>query len=334
MGFSQKRVFEILDKDNDSEWLSRFCRHVLVALIVLSLIAVSLESVSSVNDRFFILFVVLEVISVAVFSSEYVLRIWSAPADTPVDSNSPTRSNAQKRWDYICSFTGIIDLLSILPSFLFLFTGLVDLRWFRVLRLVRLLKFSHYSPALEDLIAAINQERNSFGAAMYLLFIALFCSSALMYIAENDAQPEVFSSIPETMWWSFITLTTVGYGDVVPLTALGKIIGAFTALSGVCVVALLTGIVGTAFANQTASRKEIIVAEISSALHDGDISASELRKIHELQRQLRLPDEYVEAITKSLIKKSGTKSPTKKPTKPPAKKPSAKKPSKKAQPKK
>ena len=124
-----------------------------------------------------------------------------------------------------------------------------------------------------------------------------------MYIAENPFQPDVFSSIPETMWWSIITLTTVGYGDVSPVTPLGKIIGAFTALMGVCVVALLTAIVATAFANQTSDRKEMLEAEISLALSDGIITAIELRKIRKLQKELKLSDDYVEALIQVMKEK-------------------------------
>ena len=153
--------------------------------------------------------------------------------------------------------------------------GGVDLRWLRVLRLVRLLKISHYSSALEDLFSAIYQERRSFLAALYLMGIALFLSSSLMYLAEYDAQPEKFASIPQTMWWALITLTTVGYGDVYPITPLGQAIGAFTALLGVCTVALLTGIVASAFSNQMASREAIFEAEIASALSDGVVTDDE-----------------------------------------------------------
>ena len=107
------------------------------------------------------------------------------------------------------------------------------------MRLLRLLKISHYSTALEDIISAIRHESSSFGAALYLFVVALFVSSALMYLCEHSVQPDKFSSIPETMWWALITLTTVGYGDVAPITALGKVIGALTAIMGVVTVDFL-----------------------------------------------------------------------------------------------
>ena len=178
-----------------------------------------------------------------IFGTEYLLRIWASGANEACGYTSPL----WRRLNYIFSFTGLIDLIAILPSILPLIMGQVDLRWLRALRLIRLFKISHYSSALEDLISAIRSEIGSFGAASYLFLIALFMSSAMMYIVEHKAQPDEFSSIPQTMWWSLITLTTVGYGDVSPITPMGQVIGAITAMMGVCVVALLTGIVASAF---------------------------------------------------------------------------------------
>jgi len=174
--------------------------------------------------------------------------------------------------------------------------GGVDLRWLRVLRLVRLLKISHYSSALEDLFSAVYEERRSFAAALYLMAIALFLSSSMMYLAEYEVQPEHFRSIPQTMWWSLITLTTVGYGDVFPITPMGKVIGAFTALMGVCTVALLTGIVASAFSNQMARREAIFEAEINAAMSDGIVTLGEKEHIEELRERFNIPEEHATAI--------------------------------------
>ena len=238
-----------------------------------------------------------------IFSCEYILRILSSDANKDDKSASSTKL----RLGYIFSFTGLIDLIAILPSILPLFLGQIDLRWLRVLRLVRLLKISHYSTALEDLISAIREERNAFGDALYLFCIALFISSALMYVVEHEIQPENFSSIPTTMWWSMITLTTVGYGDVSPMTSLGKLVGAATAIMGICVVALLTGIVATAFANQVAHRKDIFEAEIVHALADGIISNEELERIKQMQSELGLSDENARALIELLSERRTSK---------------------------
>ena len=288
---SKKRTLEVLEKAKPGDKTSQYSDVLLSTLIILNLLAVSLESVESIGATYRKEFYVFEVFSVSIFLVEYILRIWA----TGARSDGSHKSAMKHRIKYVFSFTGIIDLLAILPSLLPLLFS-VDLRWLRVLRLLRLLKISHYSSALEDLFSAIHHERSSFAAASYLFILALFFASSLMYVAENSVQPDKFSSIPETMWWSLITLTTVGYGDVSPLTPLGKIIGAVTAIMGVCVVALLTGIVANAFANQVARRKAILEAEVANALLDGEISDQEQEKIESLRKRFDLSEDHVEAI--------------------------------------
>ena len=288
---SQQRILEILEKAKPGDKTSQYSDLFLSTLIILNLLAVSLESVESIGNVFRYQFYIFELFSVSIFIFEYLLRIWA----TGANGDGSLSSSFKARLKYILGFTGIIDLLAILPSLLPLLFS-VDLRWLRVLRLLRLLKISHYSSALEDLFSAINHERSSFAAASYLFVLALFFASSLMYVAENSVQPEKFSSIPETMWWSLITLTTVGYGDVSPISPFGKIIGAFTAIMGVFSVALLTGIVANAFAYQVAQRKAILEAEISSALEDGEIDIEEKAKIEKLRKRYDISEDHVKAI--------------------------------------
>ena len=288
----QKRTFEILNKAKYGDRSSQVFDFFLSFLILANLLAVCLESVKSINDQFQLFFLYFEYGSVIIFSIEYILRIWSQA----VNVISPSKSANGRRLRYIFSFTGIIDLLAILPSLLPLIAGGLDLRWLRVLRMIRLLKISHYSSALEDLMLTVYEERRSLGAALYLFLIAIFLSSAMMYLAEHEAQPAYFSSIPQTMWWSIITLTTVGYGDVSPITPLGQVIGAITAIMGVSTVALLTGIVASGFSNQMSRRKEIVEAEIQSALSDGIISEDEEKSIDELRKKLNLSEDHVNSI--------------------------------------
>ncbi len=295
----QKRTSQLLSKGNVADKPSQYVDMILFILIVLNIAAVCLESVKHIGNEYKVAFNAFEFFSVVIFSIEYMLRVWSSPARNDL-GNSP---NIIKRMKYIFSFTGLIDFLAIIPSILPYFFGGLDLRWLRVLRLLRLLKISNYSSALEDFFSAIKADWRSFSAALYLMVIALFLSSALMYIAEHDSQPEKFSSIPETMWWGLITLTTVGYGDVSPVTPLGKIIGAFTAIMGVCTVALLTGIVASAFANQRAQKAAILEAEISQALSDGVISDDEAQKIEKLRKELNLSPEHSKSLVDILSEK-------------------------------
>lgn len=295
----QKRVMEVLNKGSHGDKLSRACDIFLSVLIILNLVAVCLESVEAINQKYHAFLLIFEWFSVSIFIVEYGLRIWSIAAD----EQNRAKTAMGRRANYIFSFTGLIDLAAILPSVLPLIMGGMDLRWLRVLRLVRLLKISHYSTALEDLFSAIYEERRSFGAALYLIAIALFLSSALMYLAEYEVQPENFQSIPKTMWWSLITLTTVGYGDVSPITPLGQIIGAFTALMGVCTVALLTGIVASAFSTQMARREAIFEEEIKLAMSDGIITSEEENHIEQLRERFNIPEEHAKQIFELLTEK-------------------------------
>ena len=289
-------VAGIFDRSKKPTTLSYAVNFFLFSLIILNVAAVTLESIASVRTRWQDQLTAFELVSVFIFTVEYLLRIWSAPEHQDLSGET----GSQKRKAYIFSFTGVIDLLAILPYLLQLIGLSADMRMLRVLRLARLLKISHYTSALEDLMSAIYSERKAFLAALYLLILALFLSSSLIYVAENEVQPDVFSSIPETMWWSIVTLTTVGYGDVSPVTAVGKLIGAATAMMGVCSIALLTGIIGAGFSNQMSKKKAALALKVSEVLEDGVITNEEAVELARLQEKLDLSDDQMTAIISGL----------------------------------
>ena len=165
----------------------------------------------------------------------------------------------------------------------------------RTLGLLRIFKLSNYNTAIEDLFSAVYEERKSFIAALYLFVIAFVLTSSLIYYAENDVQPEKFASIPDAMYY-LITLTTVGYGDVSPVTWMGKVISVATALMGVSVVALLTGILANAFSNQIARRKLIFEDQIREALEDGVVDAVEVRSLEQLRKDFGLSKQQADAL--------------------------------------
>ena len=288
----QKRVYEILGQAQNGDKVSSFVDRFLTILIITNVLAVSLESVETIGSAFRQECAAFEMFSIIVFGTEYILRLWSAVAK----EDSAHKTPFGKRIEYILSFNGLVDLAALLPSLISMFVGSADLRWIRVVRILRLLKMSNYSTALEDLGSAIYEERQSFLAALYLFTLALFIASALMYVLEHQAQPEAFASIPESMWWALITLTTVGYGDVSPITTLGKMVGALTALIGVCTVALLTGIIASAFTSQIEKRKALMEAEIAAAFSDGIITDNEMQKIEEMRRRFNMNEAHVAAI--------------------------------------
>ena len=298
------RIYQLLEKAEDGDRASRLVDIGLFILVSVNVLAVSLETIDSLHRAYADIFLWIEVVSVFLFTLEYGLRFWSVAAS----ADERGMSSLKARLSYVLSPTGIIDLVAILPSLLPLLFGSIDLRWLRILRLARLFKFSHYTTALEDLISSVRRERQSFVATIYLLFLALMISSTLIYVFEHELQPENFGSIPESMWWSFVTLTTVGYGDVVPITAAGRAIAGLTALMGVCVVALLTGIVATGFSKQMAMKQSELEDEVEQAMADGYISTDEQARIDRLTRHLHLSTEEEQLLLARLKAKYASRS--------------------------
>jgi voltage-gated potassium channel len=258
-------------------------------VILLSVTALILESVDSIGSVYGAQFAMFETFSVAFFTVECLLRLWSS-------ASRHSHSDWKGRKDYIFSFHGLVDIISILPFYLqAIFPG-ADLRILRLLRLTRLLKLSHYSTAIEDLASAIYAERRSFGAVMYLLAIAIVASSTLMYYAEAAVQPEKLASIPHAIYWSVITLTTVGYGDISPITPVGKAIAIVTAFLGIATLAIFSGIVATSFANQLAKKKVLYEQQLRDALSDGFVEEREKQLLSKLQSEFGLSDEMVAEI--------------------------------------
>jgi voltage-gated potassium channel len=209
----------------------------------------------------------------------------------------------------VLSFHGLVDLLAILPFFLQAFLPGLDLRFLRVVRIMRILKLSHYSTALEDLLASIYAERDAFISALYLLALSILITSCLMYFAEHALQPDKLGTIPDAMWWSIVTITTVGYGDVTPVSPWGKVIGAFTALSGVFTVALLTGIVASAFATRVRTHELEFITEVEELLKDGQVDAKEQRTIEHLRREFSITEDHARAIVRQILEEKSLMNP-------------------------
>ena len=285
---SKYRLFEILEVGKGSDITSKICDNFLVLLVISSIFSVILGSVPEIDAEFSEELRWFEIITVLIFTVEYLLRLWVAPLKY--------KQSQRPKIKYISSFYGIVDLAAILPFYVSLFGFGVDLRVLRAARLLRILKISHYNTALQDLALAIYDERKSFVSAIYIFTVTLLITSSLIFFAENSKQPEDFRSIPDAIWWSLITLTTVGYGDVSPITPVGKIIGAITALLGVCTVALLTGIVGNAFSAQLSRKRSEFRSEVIKALQDGIITDSEHEYLDKLRDEFNMSKQHARSI--------------------------------------
>jgi voltage-gated potassium channel len=285
---SRIRLFEILEVGKGSDVTSKICDNFLVFLVISSIFSVILGSVPEIDVKYSLELRLFEIVTVLIFTVEYLLRLWVAPIKY--------EQSKRPKIKYIFSFYGIVDLAAILPFYISLFGFGVDLRVLRAARLLRILKISHYNTALQDLALAIYDERKSFVSAIYIFTVALLITSSLIFFAENSRQPEDFRSIPDAIWWSLITLTTVGYGDVSPITPIGKIIGAITALLGVCTVALLTGIVGNAFSAQLSRKRSEFRSEVLRALQDGVITDVEHEYLDKLRDEFNMSKQHARSF--------------------------------------
>ena len=289
----QANVLRILEPARLGDRTSKIWDLSLFGLVLLNLIAVALESVPTLQINYGSWFYSFEIFSVIVFTVEYVARVWSAPAKRDHE-NGETGLKARMR--YIFSFYGLIDLVAILPFYIQAFFPGLDLRVLRALRLLRILKLNHYNSALDDLFGAIIEEKKSFLTTLYIFSVAFVLSSSLIYYAEHKVQPEDFRSIPDAMYWSIITLTTVGYGDVSPITVFGKSIAAITAIFGVVVVALLTGIVANSFNAQMDRRKVIFEDQVRNALLDGVLDSDEEASLDDLRKKFGMSKLQADAL--------------------------------------
>lgn len=222
----------------------------IYALIVLNIIALILESYEKLNAEYSDIFYYFELFSVAIFTIEYFIRIWVS---------DKTKEDKKERLNFAFSTMGIIDLIAILPFYLpFIFP--IDLRIVRILRLFRLLrifKLGRYSKSLKTIRYILKETKSELSITVFVTFVLMILSSTLMYYIEHDDQPEQFANIGDAFWWSIATLTTVGYGDVYPVTGLGKLLSGVIALIGIGFVALPTGIISSAFIDKIQSEKKI-----------------------------------------------------------------------------
>lgn len=242
MGYRETRLWvHGLFKVDSGGRLGWYIDYFIMILIIANVITVMLETVDSIYAVYAREFFVFEAISVVIFSVEYLTRLWAA-TEHP-DYSHPLWG----RLHYAVSPYMLIDLFAILPFFIGAFIDLRFLRALRLFRFLRLLKLARYSESLRLFIRAVKMKREQLVITSIVGTILLMVSSSMMYFAERSAQPEEFSSIPAALYWGVITLTTVGYGDVTPVTPLGKALGMVVAITGIGVFALPASIMASGF---------------------------------------------------------------------------------------
>ena len=291
----RRRAYEIMDGAVPDKY-SHFVEVFVALLVVANVIGIILESVPEIHEAFEAEFHAFDLFSVAVFSVEFVMRVWSYGEKYLHDENG---SEWQGRKEYLFSFYGIIDFVSTVPFYLQLLFPGADLRVLRMFRLMRIFKLSRYNSAMEDMLEAIKSEWDSFSSALFLLMISCLLFSSLIYIIEGHDQPEVFPSIPAAMHWFILTIIS-GWGNVDPVTYVGTVLVIVTQVLAIALAAILTGVVATAYTAQVQRREAIYEMEVREVLADGVVTDEEKQALKVLQTKYGMSDEQVDAIARQV----------------------------------
>lgn len=284
----RRAAFELLERGELGSRASRQVVNFIIIVVLVNLVAVTLQSVPKYAQSYAALFDVIEIVTLVVLTVEYFLRLWVS-VEHPLYRHLPPM---RARMSYAASFAGIVDLIAVLP-FWFAFVFPAELRVLLVLRIVRLLKLGRYSPAMRSLLDVLYAERRALVGCFFILLSASLLIATLMHLIESEAQPDRFGTIPDAMWWAIVTLATIGYGDVIPVTALGRVVASGAIFLGLVMIALPVGIVATAFANDIHRRDFVVTwAMVARVPLFAGLDANQIAEIMKL-----LQAQHIEAGT-------------------------------------
>lgn len=291
----RRRAYELLEGPVNVR-AARLLNGALIGLIIANVAAILLDSVPSIHARYKSWLKLFEWFSICLFTVEYCVRVWAAVER----DDGKYGASVKGRIRYMLSPLAMIDLLAILPFYIgFLLP--VDLRFMRIFRLFLIFKLTRYHVSMGLLARVVRHEAGPIGAALFVLATLLIVASSFAYIVEHEAQPDVFASIPDAMWWAIVTMTTVGYGDMVPVTPVGKLLGGVIAIVGLGMVALPAGLLAAGFSEQLHLRKRAFEDEVHRMLRDGVISGDESEQLDAIRHRLGLTDQQALEIMR-LIK--------------------------------
>jgi voltage-gated potassium channel len=274
----RRRCYEILERDAAHDRTAHRVEIGLIALVVLNVIVAVLETVPSLYLRDYRAFLGFERLSLLVFALEYGLRVWVAPENPRYRGLTPLRA----RLRYARTAVAIVDLIAWLPFVLSAAFG-VNLVTLAIFRLLRFIKLVRYSPGMQSLLEVLHRESQALMACFWLLSAAVLVAASAMYVAEGHVQPEHLGSIPAAMWWAMATVTTVGYGDVYPVTVAGRIIASLTMVTGIVMIALPVGIIATSFVDVIKRRDFVITwGMVARVPLFADLDASGIGEIHKM----------------------------------------------------
>ena len=248
----KRRVFEIIELDHARDIYSKTFKSFIVTLISLNILVIIISTVEDIYQKYKFFLDSFEMASVAIFTIEYCLRVWSCNVAPGY------KHSVWGRIRFILKPLAIIDLIAILPIYLPLFLpNLIFTRSFRLFRIFRIFKIGRYSDTVKLFCKIISSKKEDLIVTLLIGLVLLIISASLIYFAEHEAQPENFPHIPAAMWWGVVTLTTVGYGDVYPITPLGKFFGAIVALVGLGIFALPAGIIASSLTEELEKKRAL-----------------------------------------------------------------------------
>jgi voltage-gated potassium channel len=282
------RFDRILAPAESPPWSNRLVNAILIALVLVSVIGAVVETMSDLAPKVDWLLRLVEAVSVAVMLVEYVLRLWAAPEREAIGAREPWRA----RLHYVTSFVGLIDLFAVLPALVAMVVP-VPADALRLFRVLRLLKLARYTPALTLFAAVIRNESRALLATLLVVVILLVLEASIMYVLERGAQPQVFASIPHAMWWAIVTIATVGYGDMYPITPVGRIFGGMVMVIGIAVFAVPAGILATGFASEIRKRDFVVTWQtVANVPLFAGLDAARIAEIARLLKRQVVPAQF------------------------------------------
>jgi hypothetical protein len=295
----RQKVDAVMNETPTSGRLHHQVDLIFIFFIITSVVAVFLETIPAVHDPLKLEFYYFDTIAIAVFTIEYLLRLYAAPEQDSLERDTFARLA------FIKKPTSLVDLIAIVPYYLqFLFA--VDLRFIRILRVLRVLKLTRYNTALNTFSMVLKREKRAFTAAMFITFLITILSGAIVYEFEHAVQPEKFDTMPRAMYWAVITLASVGYGDISPVTPIGQAFTMVLAILGIGIVALPAGILGSAFSDQLHQQREQMLKAVEDAFADGVLTDEEARDLEEERIRLHLTEEQFERLKQRAIARHST----------------------------
>jgi len=287
----RQKVYALVNETPDSGKLHEIFEFIIVIWVLISVTSVILESVDSINYYFHVEFIIIDTIAVAIFSTEFLMRIYSCTEDPKYQHWLAGRINFSRQ------LSSLIDIVAIAPFFLeSLLDHLFDLRFLRVFRLMRLFKLGRHSAATKSLFYVIQREWPVMKAAIFIMLMLVMLAACLGYLFEHEAQPDKFENIPQSIYWAVITLASVGYGDISPVTPAGRTITIILALLGIGIFAIPAAILASAFSDQLRIERETMKQELYEMLGDGKISAEERMIIDAEAKRLHLSKAEVDRL--------------------------------------